>query len=95
MTVVGAGADRFDLRVRKVGADGGGEDLLHQSATTAAGGGGLGVRLDLIEGEEPLGLNGPDDVALGDAVTAAHLGVVRHGHDGVGAAVTGVGPGPG
>ncbi len=82
VAVLGAAAQRLLARRGGIAlAHGGGQQGLHQAGAGAAGGRGLGVRPHLVQGEQSLAADGPDDVTLADAVAAADLGVVgKLGH---------------
>src|SRR5690606_3704015 len=89
---VGAAAERL----LRLGLDVGGaahavdQDLFHQPGAGSARAGGLGVLLDLIDGEQALLANRLDDGAFAYAVAAAHLGAVGHADGAILAGVAGV-----
>src|SRR6185312_13514464 len=80
VAVVGTAAQRLFLRRGRVVAAGcGHQQLLDQPGARAATRAGLGVLAHFVEREQALVLDRLADGALGDAVAAADLGIVRHG----------------
>ena len=78
VAVIGAVAQRLDLRRRRiVAAEREGEHLLDQAGAGAAGRRRLGVGAHVVEREQLLVLDRLDDRALADAVAAADLGARR------------------